>query len=686
MSFSFSNAWKNKWILFSGTAAICLFGVAPSMLGAGLGICSLLALIFVCLTRELTRTDNEKMNIIAMFAVISDFALMSGFVDMWLPSRQLAALAGRFGLSAKSFLLILAAAGGLAALYFLYAALSAAVKGIERLFNIHLNTERSSCTKNIKSNWYILVSAFAFFCLESLTYRTTYNVIIGLACIVLISSQKNSILSSLAGKPITLKIFAVLSAIGMCLAGKRAFCNYWGPVIVIIPHGMSALQLLSALFSVVGLLFAFLLITVILDFVRQKISEFGIISRISALEWVVYGAVFVLLVALTAFAFTQSQAFYGTDYPCDIIYTSDSPMLVKTPADLYLSHKENDLRQPLFAVFAAPFTGWMYLIAVLLSKVLCISDGVFYTLTNAAQIALLLGATILLADMMTDRRDTRLCFFLLLCSSYTMLLSVLMMEQYIVGYFWLIFALYSIRRSSGQNALAYCGATGTMLTSGIIFLAYCPKLPGQKWRDYCRILFVTGVKAAIGFAALLAVLGRFDVIYTLAPQINSLVGFAGGGVTTSEKLLQYISFTANCFVSPNAGVDTVSMKHISWQLAPVVRVNALGVGIIALSALSFAIGRKDPAVRTAGLWALFSVAVLFVLGWGTAENGLILYSLYFCWAFYSLLFKLLETLCERLRLKWLLYAACALLFAVLLWFNIPGIGRMLAFAAEYYPA
>ncbi len=564
---------------------------------------------------------------------------------------------------------------------------------VERLFNIHLNTERSSCAKNIKSNWYILASAFAFFCLESLTYGTTYNVIIGFACIVLISSQKNSILSSLAGKPITLKTFAVLSAIGMCLAGKRAFCNYWGPVIVIIPHGMSALQLLSALFSVVGLLFAFLFITFILDFVRQKITESGIISRISALEWAVYGAVFVLLVALTAFAFTQSQAFYATNYSVDnspididIIYTSDSPTLVKTPADLYLSHAENDLRQPLFAAFAAPFTGWMYLLASLLSKVLCISDGGFYTLTNAAQIALLLGATILLADMMTDRRDTRLCFFLLLCSGYTMLLSVLMMEQYIVGYFWLIFALYSVRRSSGQNALAYCGAAGTMLTSGIIFLAYCPKLPGQKWSDYCRILFVTGIKAALVFAALLAVLGRFDVIYTLVPKINQLSKYTGGGVSTLEKLLQYISFAANCFVSPNAGVDTVSAKYISWQLAPIVRVNALGVGIIALSMLSFAIGRKDSAVRIAGLWALFSAALLFVLGWGTAENGLILYSLYFCWAFYSLLFKLLETLCEKLRLKWLLYAACALLFAVLLWFNIPGIGRMLAFAAEYYPA
>ncbi len=563
---------------------------------------------------------------------------------------------------------------------------------VERIFNIHLNTELSACAKNIKSNWYTLVSALAFFCLEvwqcEAAHNTTYNVIIGFACAVLISSQKKSILSAFADEPLALKIFAALSAAGMCFAAKRVCFRYWLNKIGLLPHALEILQVLSVLFSVVGLLFAFLLTASVLSFVRQKIAKSGIIGRISTFEWVVYGAVFVLFVALSAFAFTQSRAFYIYDieFPYDIIYTSDSPLLVQSPADLYLSDGENDLRQPLFAVFAAPFTGWMYLLASLLSKAIHISDRVFYTLTNTVQIALLLDTTILLADMMTDRRVTRICFFLLLCSSYTMLLSVLMMEQYIVGYFWLIFALYSVRHSSGQNALAYCGATGTMLTSGIIFVAYCPKLPGQKWGDYCRTLFVTGVKAAVGFAALLAVLGRFDVIYTLVPQINKFSGLAGGTIPTSEKLLQYISFAANCFVSPNAGVDISSMKHISWQLAPVVRVNALGVGIIALSALSFAIGRKDPAVRTAGLWALFSVAVLLVLGWGTAENGLILYSLYFCWAFYSLLFKLLETLCERLRLKWLLYVVCALFFAVLLWFNIPGIGRMLAFAAEYYPA
>ena len=124
---------------------------------------------------------------------------------------------------------------------------------------------------------------------------------------------------------------------------------------------------------------------------------------------------------------------------------------MKNTADLRLSYVENDLRQPLFAVFAAPFTGGIYLIASLLSKIFHISDGIFYSLENVIQIALMLLGTILLVDMLELRKGQRICFFTALCSSYTILLSTLMMEQYIVAYFWLVFAFYSAKTADRRS-------------------------------------------------------------------------------------------------------------------------------------------------------------------------------------------------------------------------------------------
>ena len=39
-----------------------------------------------------------------------------------------------------------------------------------------------------------------------------------------------------------------------------------------------------------------------------------------------------------------------------------------------------------------------------------------------------------------------------------------------------------------------------------------------------------------------------------------------------------------------------------------------------------------------------AIIMLVILGWGTKENGLILYSLYFGWAYFVLIFQLLNNI------------------------------------------
>ena len=97
-------------------------------------------------------------------------------------------------------------------------------------------------------------------------------------------------------------------------------------------------------------------------------------------EIVVYAILIIITIALSAFAFANSEAFWGTDHAYDIIYTSDSPSLVKGYAFLNLLHLENDLRQPLFSVFSAPFMGIPYFIGKLIFGFF--NGGLFFILVD----------------------------------------------------------------------------------------------------------------------------------------------------------------------------------------------------------------------------------------------------------------------------------------------------------------
>lgn len=84
-------------------------------------------------------------------------------------------------------------------------------------------------------------------------------------------------------------------------------------------------------------------------------------------------------------------------------------------------------------------------------------------------------------------------------------------------------------------------------------------------------------------------------------------------------------------------------------------------------------------------WIVLSIVMLLGLGWGTAENGLILYELYFGWAFLVLLFQLVEKIEDRLNVNFLVPVfsiGSAVILAVI---NIPAIMEMVYFAITYYP-
>ena len=77
--------------------------------------------------------------------------------------------------------------------------------------------------------------------------------------------------------------------------------------------------------------------------------------------------------------------------------------------------------------------------------------------------------------------------------------------------------------------------------------------------------------------------------------------------------------------------------------------------------------------------------MLVGLGWGTKENGLILYALYFGWAFLVLLFQLVEKIEKKMNVKYVLPLISVFSAVVLGVINVPAIIEMVNFAITYFP-
>ena len=74
---------------------------------------------------------------------------------------------------------------------------------------------------------------------------------------------------------------------------------------------------------------------------------------------------------------------------------------------------------------------------------------------------------------------------------------------------------------------------------------------------------------------------------------------------------------------------------------------------------------------------------LGIVGWGTVDNGLLLYSLYFGWAYICLLVRLVRVIPEPYGFARLLILAAVI--AILCIRNIPALRDVLVFATKFFP-
>lgn len=387
---------------------------------------------------------------------------------------------------------------------------------------------------------------------------------------------------------------------------------------------------------------------------------------------------FAVLSLACVLLYANTNLFYATVYqgkpiPYDVVYTSDSAVILKGNAYFDIYHVTNDLRQPLFGLFAMPFV----LPATLLSKILFFLPLAYPVLINLTQIALVLITILMIARLTGLEARERAFAILILTFAYPTLLFSLNLEQYVFAVFWLIAFLFLAGQRARGADFAFIGMTGSLLTSGI-FLPFMTS--GQKLSSRIRQTLL----AIAMFFIVVVLLNRQYVFFTGFSYFKQLLGSYGGAkISMLEKAQQFSAMLEGLFFRPEAQWTTFA-GHPAYLLAPVTGFSWGGIAVLLLAVTGFALNRRNRFAQFSFVFVLVSVALHAVIGWGAKENGMTLYAYYYLWAYVTLIYLGLERLLSPLK-QWR-FVAYGVLCAALLGVNLGAIIDLVRFGLTYYPA
>ena len=524
-----------------------------------------------------------------------------------------------------------------------------------------------------------VLSAGAFLCLHIHRSAAAVSVAAAIPFLVFFAIRRPELAKPRAMNPWG-KALCALTAMGACLWPAGGFAGWLRSITVFqkvqgFLGSDSALlsQIAVYVFAAAGLLFAYRMVGLFYE--RFLSIAGGIVRDFTREEGMLALAVSVLVIAVAVLVYTRTDAFASPVVTRDLIYTADSGAIVHENAYLSLTAIENDVRSPLFAVFAAPLTGLPYL----LGRVLPFPNAGAAVLV-AAQAPLLVISAFLLMKLIRDvSRAARPLLPVLLLSTYGSLLFTLTAEQYVIALFYMSLCLYALLEQGRREPVLILGAAGTMLPgAALAFLKECKEKKASA-------VLKDALKTALWGLVLLLTFGGLGVLLRIPDTFVSVSRFTGAGIAFPDRIPQYLSFVGQCFAAPQAGGFPAADGYAKWRLSEPGNVSILGIVLLTLSLLGFLINRKRAVARISMLWIGVSFLLLCVLGWGTAEYGLTLYTLYFGWAFLALLICLVESICKALKLERFSWVAYALGAAAMLAYNLPKMAELVRFAVSQYP-
>jgi hypothetical protein len=403
----------------------------------------------------------------------------------------------------------------------------------------------------------------------------------------------------------------------------------------------------------------------------------GIYKTSDRTDKIFFVAVMLVAIVSVTIVYNETNCFYKSVYlgqliNADVVYTFDP-----TAYHQYYYYYCGFLHRALLHIFFLPFA----ITAYLGSKLLFFVPNIYSILLCLLQMALLGIVALLFSRMLKLSGSEKFFFLVLYVVSYSVMLASITLDGYIASTFWCACFLYLFffMKQKENCDFAYIAATGNLVVAGIFVLFYV-RLSNLKdsIAPIIRLLF-----AFIVFLLLFNV-DFFEDLFDSAAYYSK---FSGVNLPLHDRLLQFFNFISSCFVRPDTIVDKPFMKGVgdwmNYQLAPVKSMSMLGLALLALAITGFVLNYREKFAKICLFWMALSFLILCLVGWGTAENGLILYSLYFGWAYFCLIFLAVE----KLFAAWPLgrNAVFSLAIAALAYVNIPGIIDLVQFGIRYYP-
>lgn len=424
-------------------------------------------------------------------------------------------------------------------------------------------------------------------------------------------------------------------------------------------------------------------------YVIPRMREY--LRRTSRADRIVAACVGVAVVCIVSGLFSVTNLFYDPVYEgervlFDVFFTADNGHLLLRDAFFSPSCVQNDIRQPLFALIALPFS-----VPAKLFSYLCFfwADAYPYALC-VIQGWSVYAISLLLADLLETQGAVRhlisLTFFLMSAQ----LLFTFLLEQYVIAVFWLLLVVRGVvggKRAPHTAAVAAGGLTTSILIMPFTTDAY---RTGKTVRAGLLSL-VKGCCAGLGwFLFLIAAFGQLGQLYppNLLEAIARNGAFLGGESSFLTVLYQYTWFLRNLvflpeFVRGLTGGDLAIVQNAPcMRLADPTGVSVTGLVVLLVTVILFLLQKKDRFVQLCGYWVAVSAVILLFLGLGAPENGMVLYSMYFAWAVFGIWMRFFLVRIRKKRNQILFLTVVA---AGLLCVNAPGVYDILMFGVQAYP-
>lgn len=519
----------------------------------------------------------------------------------------------------------------------------------------------------------LIIISFPFLTLKLSNRFNSLEVIINclLSLIVSIFIVRKIKIENLNKLTLLISLYFSLETLSILINKGDACIRVFDRLSKFIPFTLQDITIkqLDSLFSLPSLLFV---IYLIIKYIIPKIISF--FKNLSKTELRYLLIVFIIgslsTIIITKYTTVFSVPYYNNEVVrFDALYMADSGEIGYNDAFTYLAHPENDIRQPLFGLFALPFG----VLAKIISRLLFFVRPGYERLITLTVIQFILYAisNILLSRLLNIKENNKKYFLLFMSLNMTFILFSLIIEQYIIALFYLILAIYYHYKNPDKINYLYNGAVSTLLTSGIIF----PLIKKFKnIKDYIKSVF----KCFLAFVSLLILSGQLPTMIHYNTSVSNLKMFLGT-MPLIERLYQYTHFIKGLFIS-NPG-KVILDTHPMYNMNTYTSLSFIGIAIFIIWLISIFVNRKEKIIKLTLIWGLFSILINVIIGWGLQENILVLYSSYYLWAFYIPIYLLIKKIIKNDKIS---NISLTLLVLTLFIINIPELIRILEYAVQYY--